>query len=303
MVVDTNGQVIQGPIQADQKFILRFIPLRPIAPEEWCLLNATLCLIANYGAMGGKTVFKPSDEWGIADLGAGELNAQLAVIRSRSGLPLRQNDVILKVDGEEVNTISDLERMLSGKQHGAPISVKVRRANGTEENIQVWAGKRHHQDFGLIEYVSGPADWNCGKTLDDLRAYVQDGRWRRDFDDNDFSWASLQNFWCVKGRYLARQNASTSSFNQVIGRQQAKRQAQQLASNNAQNQWLAGRQQESKKVFSFRHPAENRRTFGFVKPGTVNFRDIRNRLGQVWRGSNRASKFVTGQQILNQLFS
>ncbi len=36
--------------------------MRPIRDEEWCLLDATLRLIAEYGAIGGKTVFKPSDE-------------------------------------------------------------------------------------------------------------------------------------------------------------------------------------------------------------------------------------------------
>jgi CRISPR-associated protein Cmr1 len=28
--------------------------LRPVQDEEWCLLNATLRLIADYGAIGGK---------------------------------------------------------------------------------------------------------------------------------------------------------------------------------------------------------------------------------------------------------
>ena len=229
MVLDQNDQIIQGQIRAGTTFKLHFIPLRPVEPEEWCLLHATLCLIADYGAIGGKTVFKPSDE------------------------PSRQS---------------------------AP----------------------HHRDFGLVEYVNRPDNRCYKKTLDELRAHVQDSRWRKNFDDSAFSWASLQNFWCVKGRYLARQDANTSSFNQVIGRQQAKRQAQQLAPNNDQNRWLAGSQQESKKVFSFKHPAENGRTFGFVKPGLVDFNEIKRRLGQVWSGFNPNSEFVTGQQILNQLF-
>ncbi|HXG36268.1 MAG TPA: type III-B CRISPR module RAMP protein Cmr1, partial [Dehalococcoidia bacterium] len=94
MILDDNGQVIRNQIQAGQTFILRFIPLRPIRDEEWCLLDATLRLIADYGAMGGKTVFKPSEE------------------------PNRQNAL-------------------------------------------------HHQDFGLVQYVQGPDDWQCNKTLDE----------------------------------------------------------------------------------------------------------------------------------------
>jgi CRISPR-associated protein Cmr1 len=62
VILDENGQVIQNQIRAGQHFILRFIPLRPILDEEWCLLDATLRLIADYGAIGGKTVFKPSDD-------------------------------------------------------------------------------------------------------------------------------------------------------------------------------------------------------------------------------------------------
>ncbi|HXG23862.1 MAG TPA: hypothetical protein VNJ09_04850, partial [Chthonomonadales bacterium] len=197
-------------------------------------------------------------------------------------------------------TISELEQMLSGKQHGEPISIKVRRANGTQENVQVWAGKRHHQDLGLISIERYPSDIRCNRQK--VEAHVRNHPWRSNFDDDDFSWASLQNFWCVKGRYLARQDANTSSFNQVIGRQQAKRQAQQLAPNNDQNRWLAGSQQESKKVFSFKHPAENGRTFGFVKPGVVDFDEIKRRLGQIWINFNPNSEFVTGQQVLNQLF-
>jgi CRISPR-associated protein Cmr1 len=54
MVVDENGFFIQRQIKEGQSFILRFIPLRPVRDEEWCLLNATLRLIAGYGAIGGK---------------------------------------------------------------------------------------------------------------------------------------------------------------------------------------------------------------------------------------------------------
>jgi CRISPR-associated protein Cmr1 len=234
MVVGENHQVIQGQITAGRTFTLRFIPLRPIAPEEWCLLDATLRLIADYGAIGGKTVFKPSDE------------------------PNRQN-------------------------------------------------RLHHQDFGLIAVEERPDGWQCNKTLEDIRAYVRSSHWREvphSYQDNqgrthDFSWASLQNFWCVKGRYLARQNSNQSSFNRVIGRQENKSQAQQLFQNTDANRWLAGRQQESKKVFSFKHPEEGGRTFGFVKPGLVDFEEMKRRLSDVWEDS---FEFQEGEQILVQLF-
>lgn len=63
-VLDENGSTQAAQIEKEQNFGLRFIPLRPIRVEEWALLDATLHLIAGYGAIGGKTVFKPSDESG-----------------------------------------------------------------------------------------------------------------------------------------------------------------------------------------------------------------------------------------------
>jgi len=65
--------------------------------------------------------------------------------------------------------------------------------------------------------------------------------------------------------------------------------------------WLAGRQQESKKVFSFKHPEEVRRTFGFVKPGLVDFEEMKRRLRSVWQNF-RNDEFLEGWQVIEQLF-
>ncbi|MDI6631852.1 type III-B CRISPR module RAMP protein Cmr1 [Candidatus Solincola sp.] len=228
MVLDQEGPVIQKQIKAGRTFTLHFIPLRSISDEEWCLLDATLRLIANYGALGGRTVFKPTDE----------LNRQ---------------------------------------------------------------GEDYHRDFGLIRIkpvISGVRAY----TGDELSRYVDYSHWRR-VDHDDFAWASLDNFWCVKGRYLARQDPDNSTFNQIIGREQAKGRSQRLAQETPVNRWLAGRQQESKKVFSFKHPEEGRRTFGFVKPGLVEFDEMKRRLGQVWSPFNPDAEFITKDQILSELFS
>jgi len=241
MVLDENGQrVIQDQIQEGQKFTLRFILLRTIAPEEWCLLDATLRLIANYGAIGGKTVFKPSEE--------------------------------------------------SNRQNA-----------------------RHHEDFGLIAIEQRPEGVGCSRAA--AEAYVRDTRWRRDFSDAAFAWASLQNFWCVKGRYLVRRDADTSSFNLVIGRPESKSQSSQGDS------WLAGRRPnrqrgikpESKKVFSFKEPKNACRTFGFVQ-NEQEFFQVLNKLitlrdggngrqpDRVWDSFKPDSEFLKGEQILERLF-
>jgi CRISPR-associated protein Cmr1 len=219
-------------------FLLRFTELRPAKPEEWILLDATLRLIADYGAIGGKTVYKPTDEKG---------------------------------------------------RESAP----------------------HHRDYGLIEYVSEPPDWSSKKTRDELTTYVLAPQWRRcphQYRDDqnrirDFSWASLANFWCVKGRYLARQDQDASTFNRVIGRPEPKSQTQNGDS------WLAGKrarpgvEPESKKVFSFKEPVDARRTFGFVEsPRELNEvgTNLQQRLSGDWPGFD-AGFVRKGSDILGEL--
>jgi len=63
-VFDAQGHVQQDQISAGDTFQLVFTPFRPLRSEEWALLDATVRLIADYGALGGKTVYKPSDENG-----------------------------------------------------------------------------------------------------------------------------------------------------------------------------------------------------------------------------------------------
>ena len=222
-VLDKDGNVQAAQIEKEQNFGLRFIPLRPIRVEEWALLDATLHLIAGYGAIGGKTVFKPTDE-----------------------------------------------------------------DNRTEEP--------HHQDFGLAQ-ISSSRQF-AGIRRKDLETYLS--QWKR-LNHGEFAWASLQHFWyvkCVKERYLGRKNNDESTFNRVLGRQEAKKQGQDLLNPaNKKDQWLAGSQRVSKKVFSFKDPA---RTFGFVKPGVIDFEDMKERLEDVWGQDDW--QFLTGETILEQFF-
>jgi CRISPR-associated protein Cmr1 len=57
-----DGGVVQARIMKGTSFQLNFMPLRAIRPEEWALLELTLRLIADFGAFGGKTVLKPSEQ-------------------------------------------------------------------------------------------------------------------------------------------------------------------------------------------------------------------------------------------------
>ncbi|WP_448593864.1 type III-B CRISPR module RAMP protein Cmr1 [Thermoflexus hugenholtzii] len=254
-VLDERGQPKQDQIKAGEIFILRFTELRPICEKEWCLLDLTLRLIAEYGAIGGRTVFKPTDE------------------------KKRQSAL-------------------------------------------------HHKDFGLISIIEEPP--RISYDMEDLKTYVSSQKWRTEFDDGSFSWASLANFWCVKERYLARKDANQSTFNQIVGRDQrklckecnqdhlpgekcpkTKKHPVRYSDDNPTNQidaWLAGRQQESKKVFSFKEPPEARRTFGFVNPSIrinqrlLDFDEIRRRLREAWPDFDD-SELLKGQTILQSLLS
>lgn len=227
-VLDANGNTKKDQIKRNQDFNLRFTPLRPIRVEEWTLLDATLRLIADYGAIGGKTVFKPTDE------------------SSR-------------------------------------------------------AGKIHHQDFGIvkIEKVDPPI---AVPNLTEVKKFICEDRWRNpepQSKDADFAWTSLKFFWFVGGKTLTRENTSASSFNRVIRRPEPKQQSGQNDS------WIAGRrpdrrnnvEAESKKVLSFKNPA---RTFGFVKPGLIDFNAMKQRLTNAW-GQN-GWVFLTGDKIIDKLF-
>ena len=250
-VMDGNSGTETDQIKQTQTFILRFTPLRPIRDEEWALLDATLRLIADYGAIGGKTVFKPTDE------------------------ASRESEV-------------------------------------------------HHQDYGIVEIVKvEPPIKKLNVT--ELKRYACEARWMKPEPkgkDTDFSWASLKHFWFVGEKILSRKNTSSSSFNKVLGRKESKvchdcgrvhnppnkcpntqkhpkRESEHLVDCNDEiSKWLAGSQQESKKIFSFKNPA---RTFGFVKPGLVSFNDMKGRLSGVW-GKN-GWEFLTGDRIMEKLFT
>ena len=176
-----------------------------------------------------------------------------------------------------------------------------------EPNRQV---ESHHKDFGLIKIDQFDA-LTPVKTEQELRDFLELQRWRR-VDHDDFAWASLENFWYVRGRYLGRENQKQSSFNSVLGRKADKSVKEKKGKrvvrwsdlfedqNDEIAKWLAGRQQESKKVFSFKDPAVAQRTFGFVKPGLIDFDEMRRRLSRVWQNF-QDSELQEGLNLLQDL--
>ncbi len=245
-VLDENDNVKASQITKDETFKLRFFEVRPIRNEEWGLLDLTLRLIADYGAIGGKTVYKP-----------------------------------------------------------------------TEEHYRQL--QQHHQDFGLIwidpAFPAPPMETEQG-----ILQYIALSSWRT-VSHADFAWASLPYFWCVPGKYLSREDADRSSFNRVIGRHESKkcrdcgkvhdppqkcpktrkhprRHSDQNPATEIEK-WLAGQQQESKKVFSFKEPA---RTFGFVR-SKHELHDMQKRLKEKAWKDLKDEEFRTFNTILDNLLS
>jgi len=62
VVVDSNNKLVTSELQKDMVIVLKFIELKPLFSVEKWLIYKTLWLISEYGSIGGKTIFKPSED-------------------------------------------------------------------------------------------------------------------------------------------------------------------------------------------------------------------------------------------------
>ena len=86
---NTHGSIITSKLTKGTTFHLRFTPLRAVKAEEWALLELTLRLISEFGALGGKTVLKPSTQNNKvqhADFGLVKWNGTVSVTHTRQQL-------------------------------------------------------------------------------------------------------------------------------------------------------------------------------------------------------------------------
>ncbi|MBX6368660.1 MAG: type III-B CRISPR module RAMP protein Cmr1 [Rhodospirillales bacterium] len=68
-VLEESGAPKERQIRSHETFILRFTPLRPIRHDEWLLIDMTVRLVADYGAIGGKTGLNPpAPDYGIVTI-------------------------------------------------------------------------------------------------------------------------------------------------------------------------------------------------------------------------------------------
>lgn len=88
MIKDDKGSILKDSIKAETLFQLIVVEVRPMEEAEWCLLDATIRLIAKYGAIGGKTTYKPSDESGRADE---KHHSDFGIIHLVENSPLKKN--------------------------------------------------------------------------------------------------------------------------------------------------------------------------------------------------------------------
>lgn len=295
-----SGSPRQNHIEKNDEFILRFVPLRAISNEEWTLLHMTLRLIADYGAIGGKTTWKPSDEPALSNCDLGQFDSSRTLTKTSRQSDLNKNDQIVKVSGQPVSCIEDLKRSLEQTNSGDHLEIMIRR-DGKDIAIETFSGKQHHVDYGIISLKKIPDDFTS-VSQDQVVQHLKQFNGPRNSKQSTFAWASLANFWCVKDRYLTREDQNQSSFNQILGRKRDKRKKPRNQrknprhperwSDDLQNEtdkqahFLAGKggsKPVSKKVFSFRKPA---RTFGFLNPspgsGQITSEDMKDRLKSVW---------------------
>lgn len=150
--------------------------------------------------------------------------------------------------------------------------------------------KTQHADFGIVKLVTTPT---IEFTRQQLESYVREAKVKPTV--NAAAWASCRHMWFVDGRYLTRTSDSESSFNKMLGRPEAKSES----SSSAGDPWLAGGRGESKKIFSFKSPA---RTFGFVRHPSE-FDQVRDELRVIWRMPETNDWFVSGDMLIDRLFS
>ncbi len=61
-ITDPEGNIKKNAIKKDHKFNLLFVKMKPLELAEQSLLEMTMKLIVDYGAIGGRTVYKPSED-------------------------------------------------------------------------------------------------------------------------------------------------------------------------------------------------------------------------------------------------
>lgn len=61
-IKDEKGRIKREQIKADDSFVLEFVERKQFEQGERLLLQTTLKLIVDYGAIGGRTAFKPSEK-------------------------------------------------------------------------------------------------------------------------------------------------------------------------------------------------------------------------------------------------
>lgn len=84
-----QGAFITSKLTTGMKFRLHFTPLRAVRSEEWTLIELTLRLISEFGALGGKTVLKPSmqnNKTQHADFGLVKWNGTVSATHTRQQL-------------------------------------------------------------------------------------------------------------------------------------------------------------------------------------------------------------------------
>ena len=133
------------------------------------------------------------------------------------------------------------------------------------------------QNYGLVTIEAMPELIRINRK--EMNDYLALPHWKK-IKHSSFEWASLKYFWCMQNYSFP----DKKTFDNVL-----------KSKLNKKGQWLSGARGTSKKVFSFIN-AEEKRTFGFIKPKEIGFQAIKDVLPE------DCKKFLEGETIINKLF-
>ncbi len=182
-IKDEKGRIKTNQLDRKDQFLIEFIEIKQFDPAEISLLKITLKLIVDYGAIGGKTIFKPSE-----------------------------------IDYKNVLNYGE------GRHYDYGVIGRSKDANGIDIS-KIPSGRIYY-----------------GDTKEMIDGYLQD------FTNKTYSedWPDLRNFWFVKGLCIDRER-----HNIIVNRDEKHPFKNYKTGTGSLQVWLGGKQEVSKKIFSF----------------------------------------------------
>ena len=198
-VRDEGGRVVRKPIQNGQ-VVFRFVPLKPLHPEEITLLWRTIQLIASYGAIGGKTVLKPSEDaskntkWYHRDYGLIELVSSVPEeLRNRQALEAYLMNDFRECSNQEWPNLRWFwfvqGKTLTRLQHNAIVKRDAKgRYKAEASNLHKWLGGKQQVSKKIFAFHTSGAQrtWGYARSEEELDKVIRMVISKTGWAENDF---------------------------------------------------------------------------------------------------------------------